>query len=577
MALSGVVKEEICNGLIVFSAEWRAEQDILNSTNTYHYDIYIDTSKCASAKTNADIIRFEATGVGRCDISIGSWTRLDTPAKKKVASLKSEPIKAYESDSTLTIVEFYCLGNWHAYTDLITYVEDGMSHNDFDPVSFTVSGITSVTIGEGYGDHILGNEQTLTLTRKRTEFTHKVEYSCGTASGLLLDNSTTENFPVILPISLASQNTTGTTVSVTLKVTTFYSGQAIGEKTKTFVFTIPESVKPLCVFEVTDGTLRDGQQIKDIYGGYVREKSRFKIVVSAVEAYGSRIVKYTINANDKVFDEQSIITNLIKNAGENKITVTVTDERGRTSDAAVEVVNVLPYKNPVVTAVSAMRYTKNESDEWVQDRDGEYIKVFFSAEVTPIDGRNSAAYFVSHQMSSGLEPYTNQITEYDDIYQVENGEYIFEAKKGVDYTVTVHAKDDFGESLPKSSGGVATTILMHLLANGLGLCFGGLGTIDNCFENKFLTYPSGGFMFPALEAGVDLFDTKPNVYICENPDDYAYMPEDLTGGFVLIVLPLGGSVKNVVHIIISQVPKIYMRAHIGAEASINPWKSLTLS
>lgn len=573
---SGVTEYKICNGYITLSVEWRVEQDILNSTNTYYYDIYVDTSKCTSAKyEGTGIIDLRGSKIPDITFKINGYelSRFDKVGKNKIGSCHTEA-QAVGEEATSFSINLGHTGYFYAYTDLTTYVKDNIKDNSYR--WYTVNGITRTTAGDVYGDFILGNEHTLNLTRVRDEFTHKVEYYCGNTSKLLLlNNSKVETINFAPPVEWSSQNTTGTTVNVTFDVTTYYDGTPIGTKTKTVTFTMPESVKPSCSFVVTDGTLRDGQQIKDIYGGYVREKSRFKIVVSAVEKYGSPIAKYTINANGKVFDEQTTITNLLKTAGENRITVTVTDKRGRTSEEQIELVNVLPYNNPVVTAVSAFRYAQNESGEWVQDRDGEYIKVFFSAEVTPIDGKNSAKYFVSHQMSSGLEPSTNHVAEYDDIYAVENGEYIFEARVGVDYTVTVHAEDDFGQSLPKSSGGVATTILMHLLANGLGLCFGGLGSIDNCFENKFLTYPSGGFMFPRLEAGAKLHPASevpsPNIYICENAEDYDFAPNGVTGTFVLFVLPYG-TIDDFLYIIISTEPKIYMRTLI--DSSLGSWRSL---
>ena len=281
MDLSCVIENKVCNGLITFSVEWRAEQDILNGTMTMYYDCYVDTSKCASAsiKNEGLGVSLDALGVPYTYGDSYKITRLDAVGKRKVSSFVSKPITIGENDIKGTLrCSFTDSGGCRAYTDLITYVD--ASHLDTATEgSFTVSGITRTTVGEVYGDYILGNEQTLSLTRKRTEFTHKVEYRCGTASGLLLDNSTTENLPFELPVDLSSQNKTGTTVNVTLDVTTYYNGQSLGTKTKTLVFTMPESVKPSCSFVVTDGTLRDGQQIKDIYGGYVREKSRFKIVI----------------------------------------------------------------------------------------------------------------------------------------------------------------------------------------------------------------------------------------------------------------------------------------------------------
>lgn len=86
MALSGVVEKTKCNGLITFSVEWRVEQDILNSTNTYYYEVYVDTSKCASAKFEpTGSTYFSATGTnGAQYIKNFSISRLEAVGKKKI-------------------------------------------------------------------------------------------------------------------------------------------------------------------------------------------------------------------------------------------------------------------------------------------------------------------------------------------------------------------------------------------------------------------------------------------------------------------------------------------------------------
>ena len=84
---------------------------------------------------------------------------------------------------------------------------------------------------------------------------------------------------------------------------------------------------------------------------------------------------------------------------------------------------------------------------------------------------------------------------------------------------------------------------MNWLASGCGLCFGGLATIENTIENKFFTYPSGGFMFPRLTAGDSLYEIRtPNVYWCDNPQDISGLPTEekfkVEDPFVLEVFPL---------------------------------------
>ena len=85
--------------------------------------------------------------------------------------------------------------------------------------SFTLDTIpraSSLTASSG----TLNTAQTLTISRASSNFKHKITYSCGSASGYVAGSSsaftTDTSISWTPPLSLASQNTTGTSVSVTL-------------------------------------------------------------------------------------------------------------------------------------------------------------------------------------------------------------------------------------------------------------------------------------------------------------------------------------------------------------------------
>ena len=79
----------------------------------------------------------------------------------------------------------------------------------------TIPRKSALTVANG----TLGTAQTLTITEKASSFKHKLKYTCGDASGWILGDgssfSTANSVSWTPPLSLAQENTTGTSVSVT--------------------------------------------------------------------------------------------------------------------------------------------------------------------------------------------------------------------------------------------------------------------------------------------------------------------------------------------------------------------------
>lgn len=564
MALSGTISDTFCSGVVTLSAEWTLERNYLAGTNKITFKIYLDTSKCHHISTIA------ATS-GESSVRLGLETKnFNTPkitskGKALLATVVFDDVEMKTSNQTLEVKLSYAAHNLKAYTSLTSYITSAnfMSFSKY----LTIDGFDRSSKGDVYGTHTLGTENTFNITKQHSDFKHTVAYTCGSVSDSIdpsAVNTTAETIAFTLPVSLSSQNTIGATVSVKFTITTIYSGTTIGTYSFVKTYTMPSSVKPSCSIEVTDAEGLTGK-----YGGYVQKQSRFKIVVTPTISHGSPIDKYTITANDGTYDEAVNETSLLKNSGSQTIAAMVTDKRGRSSAEVRHTVNVIEYKNPVVSSVAIYRCDEDGTNNY----DGEYIKAVFSAEVSPVNNKNSAEYSLIYEESSGINRETVPLTEFDGVYSVTDGVYIFAADKNKSYVAAVVAKDDFGESPPKAAGGSATPLLMHWLASGCGLCFGGLATLENVFENKFIFYPHGGFMFPELEAGKTLHNVRtPNVYIGENADDYEALPPDLSGEFSSIVLPIGPH-DDYCYIIISTEPKMYFRSVVNS--SLSPWKTIS--
>ena len=173
-------------------------------------------------------------------------------------------------------------------------------------------------------DGTLGVAQPLTVTRQSSNLTHTITYSCGSASGIICTKSSSTGIAFTPPLSLASQNTTGTKVAVKFTITTYSGNTSLGSNTKTIACSIPSSVKPSCSISVSDAAG---------YSVYVKGYSKFKITVKPTTAYGSDIASYSVKANGATYTTASVTTSVLASSGSLTITATVTDKRGRTATA----------------------------------------------------------------------------------------------------------------------------------------------------------------------------------------------------------------------------------------------------
>lgn len=338
--------------------------------------------------------------------------------------------------------------------------------------SFTLDTIpraSSLTASNG----TLGTAQTLAITRADSSFKHKIAYSCGSASGYAAGDAssfTTEtSISFTPPLSLASQNTTGTSVSVVLTLYTYTGdGSQIGVASKTISCAIPSSVKPSCSVAVSDST-----GYADTYGGYIKGLSKLEITITGTTAYDSPIASYKTTANGSTYTSASFTTAALKTIGDQTISTTVTDKRGR-SGSASKSITVLDYTAP---SISKLAVGRCDSDGTANDQ-GEYVKVTYSYRVTPLSELNTATAKLGYKKSAETE-YTE--VELGSSYSAANASYIFAADTGFSYDVVLSVSDVFRATERSTSASTAFT-LMHFKADGTGIGIGKISENSNMLE-----------------------------------------------------------------------------------------------
>lgn len=346
----------------------------------------------------------------------------------------------------------------------------------------------------------LGTALAITIDRKSTSFTDKLYYKVGSKDAVLITSNAGDSYSWTPPISLASNAPNSTKLAVTLITNTYNGSTYVGRSECTVTLAIPASEVPSLTVAVSDPT-----NVKTNYGGYfVQLRSKIKVTITGTGIQGSTIKAYSIKVGRTqgtgtiyTANAKTGTTNFLQFAGSAWVTCTVTDSRGRTATKSIEY-TVKPYSVPTISAISATRCTQNGT----ASRTGEYGKVTFTAAITALSNKNTAAYKVQYR-EYGAETWTTAATPAAGNYNPKDISTIFPADTNKRYTVRVVATDAFSTSNSSMRDIAASFVLQHLAKSKSSL---GIGRL--CDDDKT----------KALQVGLDAYFDK-SIYA----DRFVYM------------------------------------------------------
>lgn len=341
----------------------------------------------------------------------------------------------------------------------------------------TINRISYLTASNG----TLGTAQTITINRYDSSFKHKIQYACGSASGYVVGSAsaftTATSISWTPPLSLAMQNTAGTSVSIKFTLGTYTSsGTLVGYATRTITCSIPASVKPSVVL-----SLEDINGIDDIYGSPVQGLSRIQISVKPTAAQGSPIVSYLVTADGDTYTTAVSTTGLLEKSGSSPVVATVTDRRGR-SGTVTYTMNVQAYSKPSVKNVAVHRC----NEDGTENGNGSYVKATFTATVSSMSNKNTAIYLLNYKKSSATAYTTVALTPLNNVYEVNDYSVVFPADDGSSYDVQIVASDRHYSDTRTTSASTAFT-LIHYGADGESLALGKVQEKPGWLENNLPT------------------------------------------------------------------------------------------
>lgn len=391
---------------------------------------------------------------------------------------------------------------WASYA---TGVSSGTVSASASKALTTIPRKSTLTVSNG----TLGTAQTLKITEKASSFKHKLQYACGSVSGWILGGASSfsdaNSVSWTPPLSLAQQNKTGASVSVTFTLSTYTNdGTFVGSNIYTNTFSIPSSVKPSVSIAVSDPM---GYASK--YGGYVQGLSKMRIVATASGSEGSTITAYKTEADGKTYNAADVTTDVVKGTGTLTIKVTVTDSRGRTATASTTI-TALAYSFPKITALSVYRSDASGN----ANNSGAYLAVKFSSVITSLNNKNTAAYTVQYKKASATSYTTQTVTAYAGRYSVSNGVYVFAAETTSSYDIILTATDAF-KGVPKSATGSSVKKVWSLLKSAgeiVGMGIGKIAEVANCLDMGWFIKMNGN-KITELATPTDSQDAANKAYV----------------------------------------------------------------
>lgn len=315
-----------------------------------------------------------------------------------------------------------------------------------------------------------GDMISIHTNRKASSLTHTLRYQFGTKSGTIatgVGTGTTWTIPLDL-MDLLPETLSG---SGTIYCDTYSGTTKVGTASCGFTATVPDSIKPSCSLTLTDVT-----EVDKIYGSPVQALSRIKVTVKGTAAYSSPIKSYKVEANGVTYNLSEITTDVLKSAGDSPVTVSVTDARGRTGSASYTM-KVQTYTPPVISNIVIRR---SDADGTANDEGG-YIYVAFSAEISSMSAKNTAAYALRYKKSTEETYTTVDFSSLANKYSVIYHAHIFEADTEETFDVEVVATDRHNVTTRSTLGSTAFT-LMDWHASGTGIAFGMVSQKENTME-----------------------------------------------------------------------------------------------
>lgn len=383
------------------------------------------------------------TGTVYCTINGTQYTEAITSSDKITSTgivVFSKTLNiSHSADGTKTL----------ATSARITHDQFSSSSQSYSQALTTIPRATTPTLSASSVN--MGASVTINMARASSSFDHTLTYKFGSATGTIgSDLGTSKAWTV--PLSLASQIPNGTSGTCTITCKTYNGSTLIGTKTVSLTLKVPSSVVPsISALTVSEGTSGLSAQ----FGGYVQNKSKAKVAITATGAYSSTIKTYKTTVAGKSYSGSSFTSSVLTGSGTVTISTTVTDSRGRTASKS--------------TTINVQAYTAPKISKFTSARTDAGVSATMNFAITSLGEKNTKSYSVDYKLktsdtwtklTSGSVYSYNSTQTFADIFSSESS-----------YDLRLVVTDYFGSAT--AYGEIATAFtLLDFHAGGKGMAIG---------------------------------------------------------------------------------------------------------
>ena len=308
------------------------------------------------------------------------------------------------------------------------------------------------------GDVTLGGSCVARWTPASKDHTFALTFSLGdwsdTISHIAPGSAAGYTYSKALPLNLA-RRFAGETATMTVTLTTYQDGVALGSSTKTVTVTVPdtEETRPWVEAALTPTST-------PFPGLYIQGLSRVAANITAKDPYGATITGYALTVEGKSYPGANPQSQHLTGSGSLTVTVSATNSRGFTGWAEYTL-PVIAYTPPRITALTAYRCDSFGG----RAEDGENLYLSATAQHSDVLGKNVCILSFRVKRADGswsnYQSLTNGIVKEVTLY------------KDSAYTVEVKARDAAGSSAVSRVSIPSEKVYMHRPGGGAGLGLGG--------------------------------------------------------------------------------------------------------
>lgn len=314
----------------------------------------------------------------------------------------------------------------------------------------------------------LGNAVTIYTNRQYSNMTHNIYWYFGNRSGTV-GEGVTDSVTFQTYAEWADQIPSSTYGTGSIVCYTYADGVHIGTRTIYFTAYVPSSMVPSCSISVS--LVRTSEPS---WGIAVKGYTKYRAVVSASGTYGSWITSYYISGGGYASSSSDYTSGVLQTVGDNVITATVTDSRGRSYSSTASVY-VYDYSPPYFSDVYAYRAASDGS----KSNNGTYIRAGASYGYASIGGYNGISCSVQYKQNGGSYVSAGSLSSGGAVTFGSGG-----ISLGSSYTVLFTVSDSI-QSITREIGVGTASRSFHIKRGGKGIAFGKIAETDNLVDSAW--------------------------------------------------------------------------------------------